>query len=137
MLHAKVFHVLMIIAWMAGIFYLPRIFVHFVDGKNAGEDVRRLKVMAQKLHSFTTIMGIFALGSGFFLWLNYGFMGGWLHAKLLFVFGLVIYQIVCFMHLKAMKQDRLNKSSFYLRVFNEIPLFLLIGILIFVIMKPF
>ena len=61
MLYLKVFHLLAIISWMAGIFYQPRIFVHYVEGLKVNEDVRRLKVMARKLYGFTTLMAVFAL----------------------------------------------------------------------------
>ena len=70
MLYLKGFHLLAIISWMAGIFYLPRIFVHYVEGLKAGEDVRRLKVMARKLYHFTSIMAVFSLGTGTGLWLT-------------------------------------------------------------------
>ena len=83
--YVKVLHLLAIISWMAGIFYLPRIFVHYVEGQRAGEDVRRLKVMARKLYHFTSMMAVFALASGLWLWLGFGFGGGWLHVKLAMV----------------------------------------------------
>jgi hypothetical protein len=81
MLYVKALHLLAIISWMAGVFYLPRIFVHYVEGQRAGEDVRRLAVMARKLYHFTSIMAVFSLGSGLWLWLTYGFAGGWIHAS--------------------------------------------------------
>ena len=80
MLYAKTLHLLAIISWMAGIFYLPRIFVHYVEGQAAGEDVRRLKVMARKLYHFTSMVGVFALASGLWLWLGFGFQR-WLAAR--------------------------------------------------------
>ena len=58
---AKVLHLLAIVSWMSGIFYLPRIFVHYVEGQNAGEDVRRLKVMARKLYHFTSMLAVFSV----------------------------------------------------------------------------
>ena len=85
MLWVKVFHIVTVIAWMAGLFYLPRIFVHHIEGLKLGEDVRRLGVMARKLFSFTTIMALQATVAGAWLWLGYGLAGGWLYAKLLVV----------------------------------------------------
>ncbi len=85
MLWLKTFHILFVMSWMAGIFYLPRIFVHFVEGQQAGQQVDRLAIMARKLYGFMTIMMVLAVGSGLWLWLGYGFAGGWLYVKLLFV----------------------------------------------------
>ena len=62
MLWIKTFHILAMTSWMAGIFYLPRIFVHYVEGREAGQDVARLEIMAGKLYGFMTIMAIFTLG---------------------------------------------------------------------------
>ena len=91
MLWIKVAHVLFVIAWMAGLFYLPRIFVHHQEGSNAGEDVRRLVTMAQKLFRFSSVMMVLAIVPGTVLWLGYGFNGGWMHAKLGFVGLLLAY----------------------------------------------
>ncbi len=137
MLYLKALHILAIICWMAGIFYLPRIFVHYVEGKAAGEDVRRLKVMARKLYHFTSMMGVFALASGIGLWLGFGFRGGWLHAKLTLVLLLVGYHISMRVFMKRMQRDAALPSSTTLRWYNELPLLLLVGILYLVVVKPF
>ena len=71
MLWIKTFHILFVMAWMAGLFYLPRIIVHFVEGKAAAEDVQRLIVMASKLFRFSSLMALLALGLG--TWLRFGF----------------------------------------------------------------
>ena len=60
MLWIKTAHLLFVMAWLAGLFYLPRLFVHYVEGKSAGEDIRRLVIMATKLVSFSFIMGSLA-----------------------------------------------------------------------------
>ena len=99
MLWVKTFHILFVMSWMAGIFYLPRIFVHFVEGQAAGEQVDRLAIMARKLYGFMTVMMVLALVSGVVLWLVYGFAGGWLHVKLVFVCYLMVY------HFWATRQD--------------------------------
>lgn len=137
MLYLKAFHLLTIIAWMAGIFYLPRIFVHYVEGRSAGEDVRRLKVMARKLYHFTSMMAVFALGSGTWLWLAYGFSGGWLHAKLGMVALLIAYHVSMRVYMKRMQVDGALPSSRTLRWYNELPLLILIPILYLVVVKPF
>ncbi|WP_372740516.1 CopD family protein [Neptunomonas sp.] len=137
MLWIKMFHILAMTSWMAGIFYLPRIFVHFVEGKEAGQDVARLQIMARKLYGFMSIMAIFTLVLGFWLWLGYGFSGGWLHAKLMFVGLLIGYHFWCRAYLKKMQADLLDRSGLYFRLFNELPLLIFIPILIFVVVKPF
>jgi len=137
MLYLKVFHLLAIISWMAGIFYLPRIFVHYVEGLKVQEDVRRLKVMARKLYAFTTLMAIFALGSGSGLWLGFGFAGGWLHAKLLMVALLLAFHFSMRVLLKRMQADAAMPGSTALRWYNELPVLILLPILYFVVFKPF
>lgn len=137
MLWVKTFHILAMTSWMAGIFYLPRIFVHFVEGREAGQDVARLEIMAGKLYSFMTIMMVFTLGLGLWLWLGYGFSGGWLHAKLAFVVLLIGYHHWCLAYLKKLRAGTLDKSGKYFRLFNELPLLIFIPILIFVVVKPF
>ncbi len=106
---------------MAGIFYLPRIFVHYVEGRAAGEDVRRLQVMARKLYHFTSMMAVFALASGIWLWQGYGFRGGWLHAKLAMVVLLIAYHISMRVYMKRMQVDGRLPSSKTLRWYNELP----------------
>jgi putative membrane protein len=135
--YVKVFHLLAIISWMAGIFYLPRIFVHYVEGRNAGEDVRRLKVMAKKLYHFTSMMAVFALASGLWLWLGFGIGGGWLHVKLALVVLLIGYHISTRVIMKRMQVDGGLPGANALRWYNELPLVILLGILYLVVVKPF
>ena len=137
MLWVKTFHILFVMSWMAGIFYLPRIFVHFVEGQAAGQDVDRLAIMARKLYGFMTIMMILALGTGLTLWLVYGISGAWLHVKLLFVTLMVIYHFWARIRMKEMQEGGLDHSGIYYRWANEIPLLLTLVILIMVVVKPF
>ena len=137
MLYVKALHLLAIISWMAGIFYLPRIFVHYVEGQSAGEDVRRLKVMARRLYHFTSVTGVFALASGLWLWLGFGFHGGWIHAKLAVVALLVAYHISMRVYMKRMQRDAPLPGAVALRWYNEAPLVLLLAILWLVVLKPF
>ncbi|SIS43584.1 CopD family protein [Neptunomonas antarctica] len=137
MLWVKMIHILAMTSWMAGIFYLPRIFVHYVEGKEAGQDVARLQIMGRKLYGFMSIMALFTLGFGLWLWLGYGFSGGWLHAKLTFVGLLIGYHFWCRHYLKKMQNDVLDRSGRYFRLFNELPLLIFVPILIFVVVKPF
>ncbi len=133
----KVFHIIMVIAWMAGLFYLPRIFVHYVDGKSLGEDVRRLGIMAKRLYSFMTVVAVQAIIAGLWLSFGYGLTGTWLYAKMLFVAGLIGYQVLCWYWMQRMLNGDLNYGGNQLRLFNEAPLLLLVPIVIFVVLKPF
>lgn len=137
MLYSKAIHLLFIISWMAGIFYLPRILVHYVEGRTAGEDVRRLQVMARKLYHFTSMMGVLAIASGLWLWLRFGFGGGWIHVKLLMVLLLVAYHISLRVFTRRMQADGKLPSSTTLRWYNELPLLILLVILWLVVLKPF
>jgi len=137
MLYLKVFHLLAIISWMAGVFYLPRIFVHYVEGRSAGEDVRRLKIMARKLYHFTSMMAVFALGTGLALWFCFGFSGGWLKAKLGMVGLLILYHVSMRIFMKRLQVDGQLPGSTALRWYNELPLLILLPILYFVVLKPF
>ena len=137
MLWIKVFHLLFVTAWMAGLFYLPRIYVHYVEGQQAGEDVRRLVTMADKLFRFSSIMAGLALGFGIWLWLGYGFSGNWLYAKLAFVGLLMGYHHLCMRYLKKMRGNAALPGSVFFRIFNELTLLIYIPILILVLIKPF
>ena len=137
MLWVKTTHILFVMAWMAGLFYLPRIFVHFVEADTAGEDTRRLAIMAEKLFRFSTVMAAIALGTGLILWLHYGISGNWLNAKLLLVALLVGYQLQTYSYITDMKLSQLNGTSLFFRIFNEGALLLVIPILILVVVKPF
>lgn len=133
----KTAHVLMVMAWVAGIFYLPRIFVHYAEGQRAGEDVRRLKVMARKLYHFMSAMAVLAIVTGGWMWLGFGVTGGWLHAKLTMVALLIGFHIAMRVLMKRMQSDGAMPSPTALRLLNEAPLIALIPILYFVIAKPF
>lgn len=139
MLWVKMLHILAMTSWMAGIFYLPRIFVHYVEGRSAGQDVTRLEIMARKLYGFMTIMAVFTLGLGLWLWLHWWWAaaGGWIHAKLLFVLLLIGYHLWCRQYLKRMQAGTLTASGRYFRLFNELPLLIFVPILILVVLKPF
>jgi putative membrane protein len=137
MLWIKCFHLLGVISWLAGIFYLPRIFVHYVEGRAAGEDVRRLVVMASRLYGFMTIMAVAALSLGTWLWLGYGVGGHWLELKFLFVAGLIGYHLYCRVLLARMRRGAALPGGVALRFLNEGALFLVVPILILAVVKPF
>jgi putative membrane protein len=137
MLWIKSLHLIAVIAWLAGLFYLPRIFVHYAEGRAGGEDVRRLIVMARRLFAFMSIMAGFALLFGLWLWLGYHDSGGWLMLKLVFVAGLLGYHFACRGLLARMLRAQPLPGSRTLRVFNEAALLLVVPIIILAVVKPF
>jgi len=137
MLWVKCLHVLGVVSWMAGIFYLPRIFVHYAEGRAAGEDVRRLLIMANRLYGFMTILAIVAMAAGLWLWLGFGDGGRWLDVKLLFVAALIGYHLGCRLLLVRMRADRALPSARALRLLNEAALLIVVPILILAVVKPF
>lgn len=137
MLWVKAAHILFVMAWMAGIFYLPRIFVHYVEARNEGQDPARLVIMAEKLVRFAFVMAMLALAFGFWLWFGYGFSGHWLTVKLVFVLVLVAYHFQCYRYTRILRLGSVINSSLFFRLFNESALLILIPILIMVVVKPF
>ena len=136
MLWIKSFHLFFVIAWFAGLFYLPRLFVNHAMATDTAES-ERLKLMERKLYRFMTPFSALAVVFGFWLWLGYGFGGGWLHTKLLLVLALVVYHIYCGRLLRDFQHDRNTHSHTWYRWFNELPVVLLLGIVILAIVKPF
>ena len=123
-------------AWFAGLFYLPRIFVNLAMAGDMVE-LARLKLMAGKLYRFMTPLGLIALALGLVLWLGYGVSGGWLHAKLTLVAGLIVYHLMCRHFLQVFIADANTRSHTWFRVFNEIPVLMLLAVVLLVIVKPF
>ena len=132
----KALHLFFVIAWFAGRFYLPRIFVNLAMAGDMVE-LARLKLMAGKLYRFMTPLGLIALALGLVLWLGYGVSGGWLHAKLTLVAGLIVYHLMCRHFLQVFIADANTRSHTWFRVFNEIPVLMLLAVVLLVIVKPF
>jgi putative membrane protein len=137
MLWIKALHLFAVIAWLAGLFYLPRIFVHYAEGVSQGEDVRRLVIMAQRLFVFMSIMAVLALLFGLWLWLGFHDSGRWLLLKLVFVLGLIGYHLACRALLGRLRTSAPMPSSFALRLFNEAALLLVLPIIVLAVVKPF
>jgi len=137
MLWVKTFHILFVMAWMAGLFYLPRIIVHYVEGRAENENVHRLIIMATKLFRFSSLMALLAMGLGIWLWIGYGFSGNWLIAKLGFVALLIGYHVQSWRYVTSMQRDHTIHTSVFFRLYNEAALVIVIPILILVVLKPF
>lgn len=136
MLWIKAFHIVFVVSWFAGLFYLPRIFVNQAMASEPAE-LERLKLMAAKLYRFMTPLGVLALILGIWLWLGYGFGGGWLHAKLVLVAGLIVYHLYCGHLVKVFAEGRNTRSHRFYRFFNEVPVLILTAVTILVVVKPF
>jgi len=138
MLLLKAFHIFFVVSWFAGLFYLPRIFVNLamVPADSAAER-ERLLLMAKKLYKFVTPIGLLAIASGLWLWFGYGFSGGWLHAKTTLVVVLLAYHFFCGHVLGDFVAGRNTRSHVWYRVFNEMPVLLLLTIVVLVVLKPF
>ncbi|MBP5986173.1 MAG: CopD family protein [Azonexus sp.] len=138
MLVVKTLHIWMVISWFAGLFYLPRIFVNLAmvpDDSIAERD--RLLLMAGKLYKFMTPLGVLAIVLGLWLWLGYGFSGGWLHAKTTLVGVLAGYHWYCGRLLGQFRTGSNTKSHVWFRFFNEVPVLVLLIVLFLVVLKPF
>ncbi|HHT0591855.1 TPA: protoporphyrinogen oxidase HemJ [Legionella anisa] len=139
MLYIKAFHIIAIVAWFAGLFYLPRLFVYHADTHDETSLIR-FKIMEKRLYygiTWPAAIGTTILG----LWLlsynpSYYLKAGWMHAKLSLVVILWIYHVLCGHYLKAFAQDKNQKSTRFFRIYNELPTLLLIGIVILVVVKP-
>lgn len=137
MLWVKSFHIIFMVTWFAGLFYLPRLFVyHAMTQDEAGN--QRFKIMERKLfYGIMTPGGIVTVALGLWLWLGYGFSGGWLHAKLALVTLLILYHGYCGKLLLDFKHDRNRHSHVFYRWFNEFPVVILIAVIVLVVVKPF
>jgi len=135
-LWVKAFHIVFIASWFAGLFYLPRIYVNLAQESNPAV-VERLLGMARRLYRFTTILMVPALLLGLWLWLGFGIKGGWLHAKLALVILVIGYHHACGSLLKKFERGVNTRSHKWFRVFNEVPVLLLLAIVILVVVKPF
>lgn len=133
----KAFHIIFVVTWFAGLFYLPRLFVYHAMAEDAvGRE--RFKVMERKLfYGIMTPSAVLTLGSGLWLWLGYGITGGWLHAKLVLVLVLLIYHAYCGKLMVDFRRDRNRHGHVYYRWLNELPTVLLIAAVILVVLKPF
>ena len=137
MLWVKAFHIVFMVTWFAGLFYLPRLFVYHALAEDR-PSLERFKVMERKLYYGIMAPGaIITLLLGLWLWLGYGITGGWMHAKLALVLVLIAYHLYCGVLLKAFKEDRNRHGHVFYRWFNEFPVLILIGATVLVVVKPF
>jgi len=139
MLWLKAFHIIFVVCWFAGLFYLPRIFVYYAASEN--EAVRRqLAIMARRLYRFVTPFMVIAIALGLAMITrnpDYYLRAEWMWLKLGGVIFLVFYHIVCGRYVSAINDDRNAHNHVFYRFFNEVPVLFLFAIVIVAVLKPF
>jgi putative membrane protein len=140
MLWVKAFHIIAMVCWFAGLFYLPRLFVYHAMSEDSAS-IERFKIMERKLYrGISTPSMLITVFLGVWL-LSYdvaGYMAaGWMHAKLTLVVVLIVYHFYCGRLLKQFANDQNTRSHVFYRWFNEAPVIALVAIVILVAVRPF
>ena len=138
MLIVKSLHIIFMVTWFAGLFYLPRLFVYHAQAEDR-RSLARFKVMERKLFwGIMTPGAVLTIAFGLWLWLGW-FRGasGWLHAKLFLVLLLVAYHVWCAVLVRDFAADRNRKTHRWYRWFNEVPAVVLVLVVLLVVLKPF
>jgi putative membrane protein len=137
MLWIKSLHIIFMVTWFAGLFYLPRLFVYHAMSDDR-PSIDRFKIMERKLFfGIMTPGAVLTIIFGLWLMLGYHIDGDWLHAKLALVVVLILYHIYCGKLMIDFKHDRNRHGHVFYRWLNELPAVLLIAIVILVVVKPF
>lgn len=139
MLWLKSLHIIAMVCWFAGLFYLPRLFVyHAMSEDRVSRD--RFVIMERKLFwGITTPAAAATLFFGIWLLLDnmdYFLAWWWMQVKLALVALLLVYHGFCWVHMKSLRDDRNERTHVFFRVFNELPVFLLAAIVILIVVKP-
>jgi putative membrane protein len=140
LLWVKALHLVFVVSWFAGLFYLPRIFVNLASvPADSHAERERLLLMARRLYRFSSLLMVPAIVFGLWLWLGYG-VGrgqGWMHAKLLAVVAVIGYHHACRRLLRRFETLGNTRSDRWYRVFNEVSVLLFAAIVVLVVVKPF
>ena len=135
----KAFHVFFMVAWFAGIFYLPRLFVNHAE-TSSEEISEQLKGMERRLLLFVTPFALFTLLFGLAMVFAYGTAwfnnATWLHVKIVLVSFIYLYHGYCFKLVKNFQQDKNTRSGKFYRLFNEVPVIILLVIIMLAYVKP-
>ncbi len=139
MLWLKAFHIVFVVAWFAGLFYLPRLFVYHADATDAA-GIARFKIMERRLYNgIMTPAAVLSVALGLaMLWLGWsGYAGaGWMRAKLALVIALVVYHVYLGRLVQVFRDDRNTHGSRYYRWLNELPTVLLVAVVVLVVVQP-
>jgi len=137
MIWLEAFHIIFVVTWFAGLFYLPRLFVYAAENPE-GSRFELLRVMQRRLLGITHIGGVLAVGLGISMLIadpNYLSLG-WMHVKLALVGGLVAYHLWCWRLVGVFARGANTRTSRWYRLFNEVPAVFLILIVVLVVVKP-
>jgi putative membrane protein len=139
MIWVKAFHVIFMVTWFAGLFYLPRLFVYHADcHDDAGHE--RFIIMERKLFAIMTIGGVITAILGFIMlfldWQRFASYG-WIYTKLLLVAGLIAFHVYCWKLVRDFRHKRNQHGHVFYRWINEIPALLLIAIILLAVVKPY
>jgi len=139
MLWVKAFHIIAVVTWFSGLFYLPRLFVYHVMSEDEISR-ERFVVMERKLFwGITTPSAVVTVVLGAWLLIanwSYFMAWWWMHAKLTMVALLLVYHGVCWWFMKLLRERRNQHSHVFYRVFNELPVAILVGVVILIVVKP-
>ena len=139
MLWLKAFHLIFVVCWFAGLFYLPRIFVYYA-GSEHQQTRAQLAIMARKLYRFVTPFMFIATALGLgMIWMNpdYYLQSKWMWLKLAGVAFLFVYHLQCGRYVRAINEGSDQHGHVFYRFFNEVPVLFLFGIVILAVLKPF
>ncbi|MFK7732364.1 MAG: CopD family protein [Pseudomonadales bacterium] len=139
MLWIKALHIIFVVCWFSGIFYLPRLFVNSAMAETE-ETKQQLNVMQHKLYRFMSLLAALAIFFGLVLYaLNWEYYVSqlWMWLKLLLIVLLLAFHLACGRFVRAFEAGTVNKSHRYFRIFNELPVVLLFTIVILVVVRPF
>jgi len=140
MIWIKALHIIFMVTWFAGLFYLPRLFVYHADSTDETSHTRFL-IMERKLFAIMTIGAVLTLVSGIWLLMAYGWAAyresGWLITKLVLVGGLVVFHVYCHKLMQDFRTGCATYSHVFYRWINEIPALLLVAIVLLAVVKPF
>ena len=135
----KAVHVIAVIAWMAGMLYLPRLMVYHTEAQTGSIQSETFKIMERRLLKgiINPAMILTWIAGLYLAWSAFGFKGGWLHGKILLVIVLSAIHGYLSGRVRAFAEDRNDKTARFYRILNEVPAVLMVLIVILVIVKPF
>ena len=141
-LYIKAAHIIFVVTWFAGLFYIVRLFIYHVEAEEKEDNQKRIlqdqfKIMEQRLWNFITAPSmIITLGTGLWLAFSYNyFQAGWMHLKLALVILLLIYHFLCLRILRQLRRGEIKFTSTQLRMWNEIATLLLVAIVFTIVVK--
>jgi putative membrane protein len=138
MLWIKALHVIFVVTWFAGLFYLPRLFIYHAEATDKVSQ-ERFVVMERRLFAIMTIGAVLAAVFGLsMVLLAPGYLAfGWLQLKLAFVAALIAFHVACARLMHQLRDGTMRRSSRWLRIFNEVPALILIAVVMLAVVKPF